>query len=180
MNAEIEFVRHSPVCEKVEDTGSTRAATELKPVEAATFSVPSEIHARVTNVLVEVLVVDRKRVTPAAALQRELGADSLDVLEIMFRLEQEFGIEIARGELFPDSIFRIDPELFLEGKLTDHGLAELRSRLPFADLSSYQDDRRMSSVPDLITVGLVATYIAWKLGCCPEPRNQFQPLSNGR
>jgi acyl carrier protein len=58
------------------------------------------------------------------------------LLEIMFRLEQEFGIEIARGELFPDSIFRIDPEWFLDGKLTDNGLAELRSRLPFADLSS--------------------------------------------
>jgi acyl carrier protein len=166
MNAEIEFMRHSPVCEKVEDTDSTRMTTELRPVEVVTFSVPSEIYARVTNVFVEVLVVDRKRVTPTAALQRELSADSLDVLEIMFRLEQEFGIEIARGELFPDSIFRIDPEMFLDGKLTDNGLAQLRSRLPFADLSSYQDDRRMSSVSDLITVGLVAKYIAWKLGCC--------------
>jgi hypothetical protein len=97
----------------------------------------------------------------------------------MFRLEQEFGIKIARGELFPDSIFRIDPEWFLDGKLTDNGLAQLRSRLPFADLSSYQDDRRISCGRDLITVGLVAKYTAWKLGRCPAPRNEFQPLSNG-
>jgi acyl carrier protein len=54
----------------------------------------------------------------------------------------------------------------MDGKLTDNGLAELRSRLPYADLSSYQDDLRMSSVRDLITAGLVAKYVAWKLGSC--------------
>ena len=123
----------------------------------------ANIHAKVTDVLVEVLAVDKDRITPTASLQRDLGADSLDLLEIMFLLEQEFGIEIPRGELLTGSIFRIGLELVQDGKLTDKGLAELRSRLPYADLSGLQADRRLSAIPDLFTVGLVAAYVAWKL-----------------
>lgn len=127
------------------------------------MSVAPEIYARVTSVLEEALVIDKDDITPTAALQRDLGADSLDLLEVMFRLEQEFGIEIMRGELFPDSTFRIGPELVEAGKLTDLGFAELQSRLPYADLSSLQNDRPLTAIPDLFTVGLVAEYVAWKL-----------------
>jgi acyl carrier protein len=114
-------------------------------------------------VLEEALAIDKADITPMAALQRDLGADSLDLLEVMFRLEQEFGIEIMRDELFPNSTFRIGPELVEAGKLTNKGIAELQSRLPYADLSSLQDDRQLTAIPDLLTVGLVATYVAWKL-----------------
>jgi len=69
----------------------------------------AEIHEKVTNVLLEVLVVDEDATSPTAALRRDLGADSLDLLEITYRLENEFGIEIPRGELFPESNFRIGP-----------------------------------------------------------------------
>ena len=105
--------------------------------------VATDIYAKVTSVLVEVLVVGEDHVTPTAALQRDLGADSLDLLEILFRLEQEFGIEIPRGEVFPGSIFQIGSEWVQDGKLTDKGLAELRARLPYADLSSFEIDRRL-------------------------------------
>jgi acyl carrier protein len=125
----------------------------------------ADIHAKVTNVLAEVLVVDEDDVTPKAALQRDLGADSLDLLEIMSLLEQEFGIEIPRGEVFPGSIFRIGSEWVQDGKLTDKGLAELRARLLYADLSSFEADRRLSAVPDLFTAGLLSAYVGWKLDC---------------
>jgi hypothetical protein len=78
------------------------------------------------------------------------------LLEITFRLEHAFGIEIPRGELFPDSTFRIGPELVQDGKLTDKGLAEFHARLPYVDLTSFADDRQLSAVSDLFTVGLVA------------------------
>jgi acyl carrier protein len=126
------------------------------------MAVATDIHAKVTNVVQEVLVVDD--VSPKAALQRDLGADSLDLLEIMFRLEQEFGIEIPRGELFPESIFRIHPEWVEDDRVTDEGLGELRSRLPYADLSSLEVDRRLGAVHDLFTVGLLDAYVGWKLG----------------
>jgi hypothetical protein len=90
-------------------------------------------------------------------------------LDQAFRLEYEFGIEIPRDELFPESIFRIDPDWVQDGRLTDIGLTELRSRLPYAAPNRYLDDRRMSSVADLITVDLVVSYVEWKLGCCVVP-----------
>ena len=126
----------------------------------------ADIHAKVTNVLVEVLVVDEDDVTPTAALQRDLGADSLDLLEIMSLLEREFSIQIPRGEVFPGLIFRIGSEWVQDGKLTDKGLAELRARLPYADLSSFEVDRRLSAVPDLFTAGLLGAYVGWKLDRC--------------
>jgi acyl carrier protein len=173
MNANIELVRHSPTREGIENADRAHMPTNVRHLEATPDSAPEQIYARVTNVLVEALVVDRKRVTPTAALQRDLGADSLDLLEIMFRLEEEFDIEIPRAELFPEPTFRLDPEWVLDGKLTDIGLAKLSAQLPFADLTSYKNGRRMGSVPDLITVDLVAKYVAWKLGCwAVAPKNQ--------
>jgi acyl carrier protein len=128
-----------------------------------TMSVAPEIYAQVTSVVAEALALDKDDITPMATLQRDLGADSLDLLEVIFRLEHQFGLEIPRGELFPDSTFSIGKELVQDGKLTDKGVAELRSRLPYADLSGLENDRRLSAITDLFTVGLVATYVAWKL-----------------
>src|SRR5438094_8218100 len=39
-----------------------------------------------------------------------------------------------------------------------------RSRMPYADLSAFDQDRRLTAVPDLFTVGLVVRYVEWKLG----------------
>jgi acyl carrier protein len=124
----------------------------------------NEIRSRVTTVLVESLSVDEKEVTPAATLQGDLGAESIDFLDILFRLERAFGLKIPRGELFPDSIFRGDPEFVEGGRVTDRGLAELRARMPYAELSGLPRDLRLEAVPDLFTVELVTRYIGWKLG----------------
>ena len=128
------------------------------------MSVAGEIHAKVARVLVEVLNADEDAITPGATLQGDLGAESIDFLDIVFRLEREFGIRIPSGELFPDSIFQGDPALVQDGRVTDQGLAELRAQLPYADLGGFEGDRRLSAVPDLFTVGLITRYVAWKLG----------------
>ena len=123
-----------------------------------------ETHARVTRVLIEVLNADEADITPGATLQGDLGAESIDFLDIVFRLEREFGIRIPRDELFPESIFEGDPTFVQDGRVTDRGLAELRAHMPYADLSGFEGDRRLSAVPDLFTVGLITRYVAWKLG----------------
>ena len=121
------------------------------------------IFGRVVRVVMESLNVDENEVAPAASLQNDLGAESIDFLDIVFRLEREFGIKVPRGELFPESIFQGDPEFVSDGKVTDKGMAELRLRMPYADFSGLDNDRRLSSIPDLFTVDLVARYVAWKL-----------------
>src|ERR1700756_1779113 len=98
----------------------------------------TEIYTKVSATLVEALNVDETEVKPDATLQGDLGAESIDFLDIVFRLEREFGIKIPRGELFPESIFQGDPELVESGKVTDKGMEELRSKMPFADLSRFE------------------------------------------
>src|ERR1700730_13708279 len=123
-----------------------------------------EIYQKVSSTLVEALNVEEDEIRPDATLQKDLGAESIDFLDIVFRLEREFGIRIPRGELFPESVFQGDPDFVRDGRVTEQGMAELRSRMPYADLSAFDQDRRLTAVPDLFTVGLVTRYIAWKLG----------------
>jgi acyl carrier protein len=132
------------------------------------------ISGKVTKVLVEALNVDEDEVTPAATLQGDLGAESIDFLDIVFRLEREFAIKIPRGELFPESVFQGSPEFVRDGRVTDRGMAELRSRMPYADLGIFDRDRRLAALPDLFTVDLVTRYVAWKLGpgAAIDPRDR--------
>ena len=123
-----------------------------------------EIYTKVSATLVEALNVDEDDVTPGATLQGDLGAESIDFLDIVFRLEREFGIKIPRSELFPESIFQGDPEFVQDGRVTDKGLAELRARMPFADLSTFEKDPELSHIGDLFTVDLITRYIEGKLG----------------
>src|SRR5713226_558374 len=128
------------------------------------MSAFDEIYGRVARVLVESLNVDQDNLRPTATLQGDLGAESIDFLDIVFRLEREFDIRIPRGELFPESVFQGDPDFVRDGRVTEQGMGELRSRMPYADLSAFDQDRRLTAVPDLFTVGLVVRYVEWKLG----------------
>jgi acyl carrier protein len=122
-----------------------------------------EIYAKVSATLVEALAVDEADIRPDATLQRDLGAESIDLLDIVFRLENEFGIEIPRGELFPEAIFRGDPECVQDGRVTPKGLGLMRARMPFADLSGFERNPELSHLSDVFTVDLITRYIVGKL-----------------
>src|SRR5437899_11280558 len=123
------------------------------------MSASDVIFSKVTQVLVESLNVDEGDVTPTATLQGDLGAESIDFLYIVFRLEREFDIKIPRGELFPESIFQGDPEFVQNGRVTEKGLAELRSRMPFADLGRFEANPEVGAISDLFTVEMITRYI---------------------
>jgi len=122
-----------------------------------------EIYAKVSATLVEALNVDEEEITRESTLQGDLGAESIDFLDIVFRLEREFGIKIPRGELFPESIFQGDPEFVENGRVTVKGIDELRQRMPFADLSAFEADPEVNRLSDLFTVDLITRYIQGKL-----------------
>src|SRR5438105_8599084 len=123
-----------------------------------------KIFTKVSATLVEALNVDESEISPTATLQGDLGAESIDFLDIVFRLEREFAIKIPRGELFPESIFQGDPEFVQNGRVTSKGLAELRTRMPFADLSHFEKNPEVSAISDLFTVEMITRYIQGKLG----------------
>jgi acyl carrier protein len=122
-----------------------------------------EIYTKVSATLVEALNVDEDEIKPTSTLQGDLGAESIDFLDIVFRLEREFGIKIPRGELFPESIFQGDPDFVQNGKVTERGLQELRMRMPFADLSKFERNPELTGISDLFTVEMIARYIQGKL-----------------
>src|SRR5262245_56656579 len=122
-----------------------------------------EIFSKVSATLVEALNVDEEEIKPTSTLQGDLGAESIDFLDIVFRLEREFGIKIPRGELFPESIFQGDPEFVQDGQVTPKGIAELRARMPYADLGDFEKDPKVSHISDLFTVELITRYIEGKL-----------------
>jgi acyl carrier protein len=121
-----------------------------------------EIFDKVQATLVDALGVDEEDVTRAATLQGDLGAESIDFLDIVFRLERNFGIKIPRGELFPENLVA-DPEWVASGKLTTKGIEELKSRLPYADLSRLEADPDVEKIGDLYTVDLLVQYVQSKL-----------------
>jgi acyl carrier protein len=122
-----------------------------------------EIFQKVASTLVEALNVDEDQVTLSSTLQGDLGAESIDFLDIVFRLEREFNIKIPRNELFPESIFQGDPEFVKDGKVTAKGLAELRDKMPYADLSAFEKNPTLEGISDLFTVNLIVSYIESKL-----------------
>jgi acyl carrier protein len=122
-----------------------------------------DIFKKVAATMVEALNVDEDQVTPSSTLQGDLGAESIDFLDIVFRLEREFGIKIPRNELFPESIFQGDPELVQDGKVTPKGLDELRTKMPYADLSTFEKNPTLEGISDLFTVNLIVSYIEGKL-----------------
>lgn len=130
--------------------------------------MPSQdIYSRVSATLVEALSVSEEEIEPTATLQGDLGAESIDFLDIVFRLEREFGIKIPRGELFPESIFQGDPDFVQNGQVTEKGLMELRERMPFADLTNFEKNPTLASISDLFTVDMIARYIEGKLSSKP-------------
>jgi len=122
-----------------------------------------EIYTKVSATLVEALNVDEEEIKPTSTLQGDLGAESIDFLDIVFRLEREFGIKIPRGELFPESIFQGDPDFVQNGKVTARGLEELRTRMPFADISKFEENPELAGIGDLFTVEMITRYIQGKL-----------------
>ena len=123
----------------------------------------NEVYTRITNVLVDALGVEEDAIKPDAALQADLGAESIDFLDIAFRLERAFVIKIPRGELFSEHVLELCRKIVQDGRATAEDLAALRSQIPFADLSALEHDRRLNRIDDLFTVDFLTRYVTLKL-----------------
>jgi len=91
------------------------------------------IETRVCDLVAEALACDRTKVHVGANLMEELGAESLDFLDIVFQLERAFGIQITRGEMERAARGDMSDEEFApSGVISDAGLARLRTLMPEA------------------------------------------------
>ena len=121
-----------------------------------------EVFGKVQEALVDALGVDDDEVTREATMVGDLGAESIDFLDIVFKLEKAFGISIPREELFPDDILT-NAEYVQDGKVTGDGISELKKRLPWADLSKFEDNPRVQDFGNLLTVNDLCRYVESKI-----------------
>ncbi|MGA3065568.1 MAG: acyl carrier protein [Tepidisphaeraceae bacterium] len=131
-----------------------------------------EIYKKVQGVLEDALGVDAEEITPTATLREDLGAESIDFLDIVFRLEKAFTTDpakpfkIPRGELFPENLpaMMADEKFVKDGKLTPTGSAELKKRMPFADFTEFDKNPSLENAQRLLNVQTIVNYIQSKLG----------------
>jgi acyl carrier protein len=121
-----------------------------------------EIYAKVKEVLVDALGVDDDEVTPQAVIRDDLGAESIDFLDIMFRLEKAFGIKIPKGELMPENVAN-DPNYVENGVVKPAGIEMLKQKMPHSDFSDFEKDPRVENMSKLFTVQAIVKYIEGKL-----------------
>jgi len=121
-----------------------------------------EIFQKIQAALVDALGVDEEDVTPEATLVGDLGAESIDFLDIVFRLEKSFDIKIPRGELFPEDILT-NSDYVQDGKVTETGLEELRKRMPFADLDAFAENPVIQDFGNLLTVADMCRFAEGKV-----------------
>ena len=119
-----------------------------------------EIYKKVQGVLVDALGVDEDEVTPTATLRGDLGAESIDFLDIVFRLEKAFAFKIPRGEMFPEDVFS-NQQFVQGGRITPAGMDELKKRMPHMDFSQLEKDPDINKMQ--FTVNTIVNYLDTKL-----------------
>jgi acyl carrier protein len=126
-----------------------------------------EIFEKVRDVLEEALGADEEEITLEASLTADLEAESIDFLDIVFRLEKTFSTEeqpfkINQGELFPENLME-NPDWVQDGRFTDAGMEMLHERMPHVDFSEFENDRDVNKVAELITVKSIVDFVERKL-----------------
>ena len=121
-----------------------------------------EIFGKVQEALVDALGVDEEEATREATLVGDLGAESIDFLDIVFKLEKAFDIQIPREELSPEDILT-NSQYVKDGVVTDEGMKELKSRMPWADLTKFEENPRVQDFGNLLTVGDLCSYVDQKV-----------------
>ena len=114
-----------------------------------------EIYSHVKDAIVEALGVEPEEVEEKSSLFDDLGAESLDLLDIVFRIEKALGIKIPRGGLQQDVLASEgvkEEDVVVEGALTAMGAEKLREKMPEIDPSKLIEGFRIDDIPTLFTV----------------------------
>ena len=124
----------------------------------------SDISLRVRKVIAESLCIEVEEVTPSSLLIKDLGAESIDFLDIMFRLEKEFSIKIPQREIERQARGNMTAEEFeVEGMLQPKGLTRLKELIPEIDPANWRDGMSLREIPSLFTVAVFIGIVERKM-----------------
>lgn len=112
-----------------------------------------EIFNKVKEIIIDVLVIDEDKVHPTSRLIADLGAESIDFLDLVFQLEKEFGIKIPRGQLEKNARGDLsEAEFEQNGVLTEKGLVALKNYLTEVPQEYFKSTMKTNEIPTLFTV----------------------------
>lgn len=123
-----------------------------------------EVFEKVRDAFVEALGVEEDEVEPEARIFDDLGAESLDLLEIVFLLERGFDIKIPRGGVKEATQAGIDPsEYEVDGVLTELALEKLREHMPEVDPDEITPGLTSNDIPRLFRVQTFVNIVVHQL-----------------
>ena len=124
----------------------------------------TDVALRVRKVIAESLCVELDEVSVNSNLINDLGAESIDFLDIMFRLEKEFDVKIPQREIERQARGDMQPEEFeKDGILQPKGVARLRELIPEIDPAAWREGMALRELPALFTVAVFVGIIERKL-----------------
>lgn len=111
------------------------------------------VYPKVKEIIADVLVIDAKEVSLQSRLIADLGAESIDFLDLVFQLEKEFGIKIPRGQLEKNARGNLTEAEFEQGGvLTLKGIGALKNYLNEVPAEYFKDNMKVNEIPMLFTV----------------------------
>ena len=113
------------------------------------------VEVQLTDILTEILGVDREEVVPSARFFEDLGGESIDVIDLDFRCQQRFGISARFQDAFSAQSLEVDES----GALTPDAIATIKERLPFLDPSEFGTPYSRERLTDLFTVSTILQFV---------------------
>lgn len=111
------------------------------------------VFPKVREIIAEVLVIDEDEVQLNSRLITDLGAESIDFLDLVFQLEKEFAIKIPRGQLEKNARGTLAEEEFEKGGVvTEQGLVALKSYFSEVPADLFKSNMKVGEIPSLFTV----------------------------
>ena len=125
--------------------------------------------ARLRPLITEVTGVPPENIRMESNLVMDLGAESIDLLDLSFLVEEAFGITIEPNEFESRVKARIAPVAYeKDGELTEAALAELRRLMPEVDPTRLAPGLRRADLPVVLTVGVFVHLIRRKMAAKVE------------
>ncbi len=119
----------------------------------------------VKGCLAQVLEIEGAEINIDDSLINDLGVDSLDFLDLIFRLESTFNIKLRRGEIEGMAREITGTDGFeQDGVITSAGLTALQQALPEVPQDRFREGVRVAEIPTLFTVGTFVRLVESKLG----------------
>ena len=113
----------------------------------------SSIYPRVKVIVADVLAIDESEVEPNGSLINDYGGESIDFLDLVYRLEREFKIKIPRGQIEKEARGALEDEAFAEnGKLTEKGMVQVKEYLAEVPAERFKAGMSVAAIPTLFTV----------------------------